>query len=242
LGYNRSTLQFSSGVEYRRDLAEQPDTTFVKTATWLFRNTFKLQLNPDWRMLGRVDHSLSNSTLGEFYAGGYSEAVVGYAYRPVRHDRLNALIKYTYFYNVPTQEQVIGVSTAVDYIQKSHIAALDLNYDLTANWSIGGKYAYRQGEASIDTVQPNFFNNTAGLSVLRLDRRFGKNWEGMAEARMLDMPKISQRQRGALATIYRRIGNNLKVGLGYNFTDFSDDLTDLKYNHKGVFFNMVGAK
>jgi hypothetical protein len=40
----------------------------------------------------------------------------------------------------------------------------------------------------------------------------------------------------------RRIGDNLKVGLGYNFTDFSDDMTDLRYSHKGVFFNLVGAK
>jgi hypothetical protein len=86
--------------------------------------------------------------------------------------------------------------------------------------SIGGKFAYRLGEASIDSTQLNFFNNTAALSVLRLDRRFRKNWGGMAEARMLDMPNISQRRRGALATIYRRIGNNLKFGLGYNFTDF----------------------
>jgi hypothetical protein len=31
------------------------------------------------------------------YDGGYTEAVVGYAYRPVNHDRLNALAKYTYF-------------------------------------------------------------------------------------------------------------------------------------------------
>ncbi len=26
-----------------------------------------------------------------------------------------------------------------------------------------------------------------------------------------------------------------------NFTDFSDDLTDLKYNHKGVFVNLIGT-
>jgi hypothetical protein len=64
----------------------------------------------------------------------------------------------------------------------------------------------------------------------------------MGELRMLDMPNIRQRQRGALTAIYRHIGSNLKAGVGYNFTDFSDDLTDLRYNHKGVFFNLVGAK
>ncbi len=34
----------------------------------------------------------------------------------------------------------------------------------------------------------------------------------------------------------------MKVGVGYNFTDFSDDLTDMRYNHKGVFLNLIGTK
>jgi len=208
----------------------------------LFRNNFKVQLNPDWRMLGKLDHSVSDSSLGGFYAGGYTEGVVGYAYRPVRHDRLSALTKYTYFYNLPTTDQVTLRYTAVEFIQKSHIAALDLSYDVTTNWSVGGKYAYRLGQASLDRVQVNFFDNAAQLTAFRVDRRFRKNCESMAELRMLDLPDIRQRRRGALATIYRHIGKNLKAGVGYNFTDFSDNLTDLRYNHKGVFLNLIGTK
>jgi hypothetical protein len=133
-------------------------------------------------------------------------------------------------------------NTAVEYIQKSHIAALDLTYDLTSKCTVGGKYAYRMGEASLDREQLNFFDNAAQLAVLRLDRRFGKGWESMAEARMLQLPDVRQRRSGALAALYHYIGKNLKVGVGYNFTNFSDDLTDLKYNHKGVFFNIIGSK
>ena len=59
---------------------------------------------------------------------------------------------------------------------------------------------------------------------------------------MLILPDIHQRRRGALATIYRHLGSHMKVGVDYNFTDFSDDLTDLRYNHKGVFVNIVGTK
>ena len=71
---------------------------------------------------------------------------------------------------------------------------------------------------------------------------FLKGWESMAEVRTLNLRDISQRRRGALGAIYRYIGKNLKVGVGYNFTDFSDDLTDLRYNHRGVFFNIIGSK
>ena len=242
LGYGREKIQFSSAVEYRRDDAEQPDTTLTKRTLLLFRNNFKLQLTPDWRMIGKLDHSVSNSSLGEFFGGGYTEAVVGYAYRPVLHDRLSALVKYTYFFNVPTTDQFTAQNTAAEFIQKSHVGSLDLTYDLTAKWSIGGKYAHRLGEISLDRDQPQFFDSPAQLGVLRMDWRFTTGWESMAEVRMLELPDISQRQSGALAAIYRYIGKNLKVGAGYNFTDFSDDLTDLKYNHKGVFFNFIATK
>jgi len=242
MGYGLDKIQFSSAIEYRRDNAEQPDQTHNETTAWLFRNTFKLQLTPDWRLIGKLDHSVSDSSLGEFYAGGYTEAVVGYAYRPVRNDRLNALVKYTYFYNLPTTGQVGLQNIATEFLQKSHIAALDLTYDLTANWSIGSKYAYRLGQASLDRVQRNFFDNAAQLEVLRLDWRFLKEWESLAEVRTLNLPEGNQRRSGVLTAIYHHLGKDLKVGVGYNFTNFSDDLTDLKYNHRGVFLNLVGTK
>jgi hypothetical protein len=242
MGYGLDKMRFSSAIEYRRDDAEQPNRTHTQRALWLFRNNFKFQLTPDWRVIGKLDHSVSDSSLGGFYAGGYTEAVVGDAYRPVRNDRLNILAKYTYFYNVPTTDQVGLQNVAAEFLQKSHIAALDLTYDLTANWSLGGKYAYRLGQESLDRVQPNFFDNPAQLAVFRVDRRFLRDWEGLAEVRTLELPNLGQRRSGVLVAIYHHIGKDLKAGVGYNFTNFSDNLTDLKYNHKGVFLNIIGAK
>jgi len=242
MGYGLDKIQFSSAIELRRDDAEQPDLSHITQTVLLLRNNFKYQLTPSWRLLGKLDHSISNSSLGDFYAGGYTEGVVGYAYRPVKNDRLNALIKYTYFYNVPTTDQLGLQNTAAEFLQKSHIAALDLTYDLTANWSVGGKYAYRLGEASLDRVNPTFFDNTANLSVLRLDYRFLKQWDGLAEVRQLGLPDINQNRRGVLTAIYHNISKNLKAGVGYNFTNFSDELTDLKYNHRGIFINLIGTK
>jgi flagellar motor protein MotB len=242
MGYGLDKIQFSSAIEFRRDDAQQPDLSHTLTTVLLLRNNFKYQLTPSWRLIGKLDHSISDSSLGEFYAGGYTQAVVGYAYRPVRNDRLNALVKYTYFYNVPSPDQLGLQNIATQFLQKSHIAALDLTYDLTANWSVGGKYAYRLGEASLDRVQPSFFDNTAQLEVLRVDWRFLKQWDTLAEVRQLALPDFNQHRRGALAAIYHQISKNLKAGVGYNFTNFSDELTDLKYNHKGIFVNLIGTK
>ena len=242
LGYGADWIQLSSAIEYRHDDAEQPDTTHNERTAWLFRNNFKLQLTPDWRMVGKLNHSFSDSSLGGFFDGGFTEFVVGYAYRPVRNDRLTALAKYTYFHNVPTTDQVGSRNTAAEFIQKSQIAAVDLTYDITADWSIGGKYAYRQGQVSLDREQRQFFDNAAHLGILRVDWRFRRGWESLAELRMLDLPDVSQRRGGALVAFYRYFGEHLKVGVGYNFTDFSDDLTDLSYRHQGVFVNLIGTK
>jgi hypothetical protein len=159
----------------------------------------------------------------------------------VRHDRLNTLLKYTYFFNVPSTDQVTLQNTAAEFIQKSHVAAADVMYDLTPRWSVGGKYAYRLGRVSLDREDPEFFDNSAHLYVVRADWRFRDNWEFLMETRMLDMPDLSDRRSGALFSVSRAVGKHFKVGAGYNFTDFSDDLTDLSYDHQGMFLNLTGA-
>ncbi len=241
IGYGFDTVQLSSGLEYRFDETEQLNGTWSDRATWLFRNTLKYQVTPDWRVIGKLNYSDSKSSLGQFYDGGYTEGVLGYAYRPVEHDRLNVLAKYTYFYNIPATDLFTVRDTSAQFIQQSHVASLDLMYDLTASWSVGGKYAYRLGEVSLDREDPSFFDNNAHLYVLRTDWRFWRDWEGSLEARMLQLPDLQDRRSGAVLSLYRYLGDHFKIGVGYNFTDFSDDLTDLSYDHRGVFINLVGT-
>jgi hypothetical protein len=142
---------------------------------------------------------------------------------------------------VPTADQAIVRDLSAQFVQKSHIASFDLMYDLTANWSLGGKYAYRLGQVSLDREDPDFFDNNAHLYILRADWRFREHWEGSVEMRMLDAPDLEDRRSGALLSFYRYLGEHFKVGVGYNFTDFSDDLTDLSYDHHGFFVNLVGT-
>jgi flagellar motor protein MotB len=241
VGYGLKSLQLSTGVEYRTDDTEQPDLTFTTRKTWLFRNNFKYQITDAARLIGKLNFSQSQSSLGAFYDGGYAEGVLGFAYRPVRNDRLNTLFKYTYFYNMPTTDQLTLRGTAAEFLQISHVVAVDVTYDLTPRWTLGGKYAHRIGEMSLSRDDPQYFDNPADLVVIRADFRFLENWEGMLEGRALDMPDTHDRRSGSVFVISRYLNKHLKLGVGYNFTDFSDDLTDLSFNHRGVFLSMTGA-
>jgi hypothetical protein len=248
-GYNFGAVVYSAAVEYRIDGTQSPTTATSERTTWLMKNNLTYQVDSDWRFLGKANFSKSSSTLGDLFSGNFTEIVLGYGYRPIDNDRLNTLMKYTYFYNVPFGDlsatdpvtgQVVGATSPVDFIQKSHILSFDAIYDLTQRWSIGGKYAYRLGQVAQDRLNPEFFDSRASLYVLRADWHFTHRWDALIEGRLLDVPDAQDQRAGSLLGLYRHIGENLKIGVGYNFTDFSDDLTDLNYNSHGAFINFVG--
>jgi flagellar motor protein MotB len=253
-GYSNMRLTWTAGFEYRIDKTEtiNPDLTkgVSEMDSWILKTSAKYQIDPSSRLLGKLNYADSKSSLGGFYDGKYTEAVLGYGYRPVMNDRLNTLFKYTYFYNLPTVGQVTDTvtnisagtvtNTAADYIQKSHILSFDAMYDLTKKWSIGGKYAYRLGEISEDRVSQHFYDSRAELTVLRVDWMFVHEWDAMVEGRLLDLPDAKDKMTGVLVGIYRHLGNYMKMGLGYNFGKFSDDLTQLDYKHQGLFINVIG--
>jgi predicted porin len=238
VGYGFERLKFASGLEYRVDNTEQSDSSSPKRTSWLFKNSFKFQMTPDWRMVGKFNYAKSESSLGDSYDGDYTEAVLGYAYRPVHFDRLNLLFKYTYFYNLPATDSTSATDST--YIQRSHIGAVDVMYDLTPRWTLGAKYAYRLGQVALDREDPDYFDSSAHLYVLRADWHIMHRWDALVEARHLDLPDAQDSRSGALVALYRHLGNHFKVGIGYNFSDFSDDLTQMDYQHQGLFFNLIG--
>ncbi|MEJ2142538.1 MAG: flagellar motor protein MotB, partial [Gammaproteobacteria bacterium] len=240
VGYKADAFTYAGAFEYRTDETELPDTSLAERTTMLTRNSIKYQVNPNWRLIGKLNLSESESSLGEYYNGDFTEAVLGYAYRPVDYDDLNALFKYTYFYNLPSVDQVTIQNTAAEYIQRSHILSVDFTYDISTRLSIGGKYAHRFGELSQDRVNPEFFENDATLYIARLDWHLTNKWDAMLEGRMLTVDAAEDSRSGFLISGYRHFGNHLKLGVGYNFTDFSDDLTDLDYDSQGVFVNIIG--
>ncbi|HEY9121139.1 MAG TPA: hypothetical protein VIN33_15390, partial [Marinobacter sp.] len=240
VGYGFEAIKVYSAFEYRIDDRENADLTSTERKTWLTKNSLKYQMSEQWRLIGKLNFSDSQSSMGEFYDGRYIEAVMGYGYRPIYHDRLDTLFKYTYFYNLPSADQVTINNTAAEYIQKSHILAIDTIYDLTRRWSIGGKYAYRLGQLSQDRVNPQFFDSRASLYIARADWHVVRHWDAVIEARMLELEDAGDTRSGMLTALYRHLGDHVKLGVGYNFSDFSDDLTDLSYDHQGLFINLVG--
>jgi len=238
-GRATESMRLASNLEARFEDGVQAGTNRDRT-TWLMRNTASFDAGENWEMLGRFNFAISDSDQSDFLDADFVEGVLGAAYRPIHNDRLNGLLKYTYFEDLSPAQQFSSGGTQALARQRSQIFSVDAIYDLTEKLSIGGKYGFRSGEVALSRTSDNFIKSDAHIGVVRLDYHVVKKWDLLAEGRILSSSLADDKQFGALAGIYRHVGDNAKIGLGYNFSKFSDDLRDFNSDSDGFFINVVG--
>lgn len=113
-----------------------------------------------------------------------------------------------------------------------------LSYQIDPQWTLGAKYGLRlRDEAPRDS--DIFTSSTAHLGVLRADYHIVHNWDIMAELRAMYFPKTDTREYGAVTGIYRHIGNELRMGVGYSWGRVSDDLRTIRAPREGLFLNLT---
>jgi len=234
IGYADDDISAATSVEIRDEKSANEERI-----TYLTRNNITVEMDDDWRALGKFNLARSNSNAGEFFDGDFIEGSLGFAYRPVDNDEFNALVKYTYLYDLPGSQQLSGTGLTPDYKQRSHILSADFIYDLTQWLSVGAKYGYKLGEITTSRTSNNFFDSQAQLGVLRADLHIVKRWDALAEVRALHIKEAQDLRIGALIAAYYHLDNNFKIGVGYNFADFNDDLTNLDYDAQGPFINII---
>jgi hypothetical protein len=193
----------------------------------------------DWRVIGNLEAVISEASLST-RSGRYVEASLGYAYRPIDNDRLNALLKYTFLYDLPGADQVTINGVMNGPSQISNIISVDMNYDINDILTLGAKYGMRVGETKERTGPADWIYDSAQLGIVRLDMHIVKNWDVLAEARVLTTGFGDTSDFGYVSAVYRQMGDNFKVGLGYNFGHFSDDLRNITADDHGVFINAIG--
>ncbi|WP_425408169.1 TonB-dependent receptor [Hyphococcus sp.] len=235
VGFANDAFNFASLFEWRVD-----ERLGERRRTYLMRNNFGLQLSEAWRALGKLNFAESNASSGDFFDGDFFEGQLAGAYRPVLNDRLNALFRYTYFRDLPPSQQISGSGQTGLPAQRSHILNVDATYDLAPWLSLGGKYGYRFGQVSLSRREEEFVSSSAHLGIIRADLHIVSRWDALIEGRILNVVEAQDSRAGLLVAVYRHIGDHAKIGVGYNFTDFSDDLTDLSFDENGVFVNIIG--
>lgn len=228
-------LSAQGRLEYRRDRGVLTGT--VKDAdTLLLTGSARYKISDQARLVFNLSASKTESDESSILDGELVDLTFGYAYRPVRDDKLNVLLKYRFLRDMYGQ-QIDGTDTP-GARQESHVFSVDADYDVNENWTVGGKLGFRLSESAPDSTTA-FSENNAYLAVINARYHLVHKWDLLFEGRALGLEQAQTTEIGALAAAYRHLGNNVKVGVGYNFGTFSDDLTDLSYDDKGAFINFV---
>ena len=233
LSYEKGKSSGSSRIEYRRDKGDA-SLNPEDTEQWVTTNRLNYRLSPSVRLQGRLNYSETIDKQGNSNDATFTEAGLGFAYRPVNHDRLNVIGRITYLYDL----QPISQSSNVD--EKSLTASLEGTYQLNQRWQVGAKFAHKQAEIREDRDTGNWQKNDATLAAARVRYHLTKNWDAMAQYHWLNSDESQDTQHGAILSVDRHIGKNMKIGIGYNFTTFDDDLRNDEGDAKGWFINLVG--
>jgi hypothetical protein len=233
--WKRGDIELVNRMEYRDDTSASGDLN-----QWVTANRFTLRVNNDWSVLSKLDFSVTEETdeqsNDEYTAGKFAEFDLGVAYRPVLNNRLNLLGMYSYQYDLDPLQQ-FG-SQALD--ERSHVMSLEGIYELSQRWELGGKLAWKRAEIRATRDSGDFFQTNTSLGIVRARYHFVKNWDTLIEFRTLAVDETEDRRSGYLVSLERHLGDNVKLGLGYNFTSFNDDLTALDYEAEGWFVNVLG--
>ena len=207
---------------------------------------FRVNLNEALTMRGKIDYSNTTNPLEDetginYTLARFGEVDIGMAYRPIKDDFLNMLMVLTYQYDNDPQQEFSQLTIEGSYLDEvSTILSFDAIFDITGNFQLGTKLAWKGSEVRTERNIGAFNSVNTTLEIVKARYKIFKKWRMMMEFRRLRVDAAQDSLSGYLAAFEYHINNNFLVGLGYNFTQFNDDLTNLNYNAEGYFISLVG--
>jgi hypothetical protein len=215
----QNTLRFEDGAERREQFV-----TFSQ---------LDYKLSSDFTLLAKYRYSRTRDRDTDLTEAKLDERSVGLAYRPVANNRLNTLFRYTDLYDERP------ASTGFMQSSDRDVLSLDLAYRLHRRLESLSKVALRTQQETL-TGTPATSIRTR-LMIERLQMGLWKSMDLGLEYRILDQPSTDDQRQGWLTELSWRLHEHFRTGVGYNFTDFSDDeFSSNDYSVQGWFLRVQG--
>jgi len=153
----------------------------------------------------------------------------------VAYDWIQILARYTQIKNLPPASQLAARDQKTD-----QVLSLQTIVDLHRRLSLTEKYAIR--DRAIDQTVLADLESRMRLWINRFNYHLSDTWDAALEYRTLMMDRgADDSSHGYLFEVNRLFWKHLRVGVGYNFTDFTDnELSANDYSARGYFFRIQG--
>lgn len=242
-------LKVSGRYELRYDDADKnsPGLTSGDRIQFVTLNNLTWQITPDLSFMARVNYALTHNTgLNGGLGGAEGELLefsTGMAYRPVKHDWFHALLKYT----MRRELRPLALNDNRAQYSTTEVLSFVPMFELPFRLQIVEQIAVRFRQEHVDGLQPA---STATIMwINRLNFHLIKKLDIGVEYRFLWMWQASAGEAFALSTFDHgllieaayNVHQYVHLGVGYNFSSFSDNLfADPNRSYNGFFLRVVG--
>ena len=204
--------------------------------SWLSTLTVARKLDREWTLLARNYYLLQQNQ--EFASGlprpdaWQDRFQLGFAYRPVDHNRFDSLTKYEW----RAEDNIAGDAATATV----HIVSVLANWHPNRRWWWNGRLAGKHRKDSFAAVEGGGTDSYAAWLVgSRLTYDIGQKWDVGAIASVLSSNTGNAQQHAYGVEIGRAMHRNVWLSLGYNVSGFrDDDLTGSDYTNSGVYLRL----
>ncbi|WP_250064169.1 hypothetical protein [Stenotrophomonas mori] len=229
-GRTSPQTDWQSKLEWREDSGAEQRRQWVSTSRLTHR------FNDSWRIAARVNYADTEDRFDPRQGARFVEGNVGFAYRPWNSERWGLFGRYTYLYDLASMGQLGGAR----YDQRSRILSFEGVHRYDRHWEFAGKLARREGQVRLGRGTGPWLDSATTFAAAQVRYELRTRWHALGEYRWLDV-KDGGARSGFLVGVDRDLNAHFRIGAGYNFTRFSDDLTNFDYDHKGWFLNLTGT-
>ncbi len=199
-------------------------------------NNLVLTFWEDHNLLAKFDYATTENLTFNLEESSHLLLSFGYALRPIHWDHLNVLLKYSYVEDL----RPVSLTGLREERQAAHVVSLVPIIELPFRLQLVEKLAWKRAAVRYDDL-PEVESDT-WLWINRLNYHLTDTFDASLEYRFLTNSLSQDVKHGALLELSYILAEYARLGIGYNFTRFSDDeLSDLNRDVGGFFFRVQGT-
>jgi len=234
-GSLRFRYAHSDKTAFDTKLEARFDEGDVDKHQYLTANTLRHNITRDITVSARENYSRTENRTTAQTEALFNETGLGLALRPIKWDKWHLLAKYTHLRDIYPAEQTDTNIASTKTV--SDIYALETAYDLSKYLQLVEKYALKDMKETVAGYAET--ENQVALWINRINYNVFKQWYAGVEYRTLSQTLGDDKKSGFLIEAMHKTSQNIHLGVGYNFTDFSDDLRrNNDYSSSGFFIRI----
>jgi hypothetical protein len=192
------------------------------------------QPHPDLTLQLRVNFSETEDLIFKATSASFLDASAGAAYRPLHSKWLAVLFKVAKRY----ERRPVDLALEQPTSEESDVVSLTPIIELPLGFQLVEKLAYKRYALKVPSL-PAAVSHTL-LWINRLNYHLTNTWDIGGEYRFLQNTLSQTLAHGALFEVNYIIKGAVRLGVGYNFTSFSDDeFARLDESYGGPFMRVV---